>query len=272
MRVTVLASGSSGNAILVTGTSAAGECTRVLVDAGIGPRALERALAAASEGAPHAIVVTHAHADHVGEAARIARRLAIPIFCTAPVARDLDLPTTIAQRVFDPREPFAFGALTIEPCPVPHDSANVALRLGDGRAAVAIATDVGEPTGRLLELLRGAEIVLLESNYDDALLACGPYPPSVRARVSSSKGHLSNRQAHEILRRLDARTESVVLVHLSESNNDAAIALESARDALPLSTVVTVARGRDRVVVEPLAHRFRGRGAVQLALPLLSVV
>ncbi len=262
VRVTVLASGSSGNATLFASAT-----TRVLVDAGIGPRALEDALVAAGEQLPDAIVVTHAHLDHVGHAARIAKRRRIPVYLTEAASREIALPSAVEEYRFESREPFAIGDLVLEPLPVPHDAANVALKISDDTGSAALATDVGEPTAKLLELLRDCDVVLLESNYEDELLARGPYPWSLKQRVASARGHLSNRQAHAILSRLGPRPHTVVLVHLSERNNDVALATASARDALGDRVRVHAAPPRGTLSIDADAEPWRRtRRATQLAL------
>lgn len=263
MRVTVLASGSSGNATLFES-----QTTSILVDAGIGPRVLEDALAGLGARPPDAIVVTHAHLDHVGNAARIARRRRIPVYLTEATSREVQLGAEVDEYRFGTREPFEIGDLVIAPLPVPHDAANVALTISDERGAATLATDVGEPTGKLSEHLRDSDIVLLESNHDEDLLLRGPYPPHLQRRVASARGHLSNRQAATLLRKLSARTHTVVLMHLSGSNNTPALAAEEARAALPLRVAVHVAPTRGALALETAAaHEVaRGRRPVQLSL------
>src|SRR5206468_3371175 len=105
-------------------------------------------------------------------------------------------------RVFSPSEPFAVGALLVEPVVVPHDAAQVAFRIGDGVRSAAIATDLGEVTQSLVDHVARCDVVLLESNHDVDMLRWGPYPGFLKRRVESGHGHLSNEQAHGLLRRL----------------------------------------------------------------------
>lgn len=260
--MSVLASGSSGNCTLFESKS-----TSVIVDAGIGPRALEESLVALGAKIPDAIVITHAHQDHVGHAARIAKRRGIPVYMTEATAREVQLPAQVEEFRFETREPFAIGELVLAPLPLPHDAANVAIKISDDQGTACIVTDAGEPTGRLVKHLRDCDVVLLESNYDDQLLAIGPYPHSLKRRVASPRGHLSNKQAHMLLRRLSPRTHTVVLVHLSETNNSPELAVESARDALPARVNVKAAPARGGISVhtrdEPWRH---SKPAVQLSL------
>jgi phosphoribosyl 1,2-cyclic phosphodiesterase len=228
VRVLVLASGSEGNATLVESRG-----TRVLIDAGIGPFALRCALERARlEVRLDAVVVTHAHADHFGFARKYAKKTRVPVYLTEATARAHDLPLAGRFVRFAPREPFAIGELSISPVPVPHDVPQIAVRISDGQRSVAIATDVGEVTGRLADHVAGCDVLLLESNHDPEMLERGPYPAFLKRRVASSGGHLSNAQASELLARLSSRARAVVLMHLSRTNNMVDLAMTCARDAL----------------------------------------
>jgi phosphoribosyl 1,2-cyclic phosphodiesterase len=241
VKVHVFASGSAGNATLFEGGG-----TRVLVDAGVGPRALEQKLGeAGAAGPPHAIVVTHAHQDHLGHCLRLAARYRIPIHASESTARHAGLFGQADVRVFSPREPFAIGALTLTPTPLPHDAAQVALVISDGARRAAIVTDLGEVPAHLPRFLAECEVVLLESNHDPEMLRLGPYPAFLKRRIASARGHLSNEQAHGLLRALSAATHTVALMHLSRTNNRPDLALEIARDALAGRRVHLVAAPPD---------------------------
>ena len=263
MRVIILASGSEGNATLFESKT-----TRVLVDAGIGPRVLEQELlAAGATGLPHALVITHAHQDHVGHAASIARFHGIPIYMTDATARQAPMPATVDEYRYCAREPFLIGDLVIAPLPLPHDAAQVALTISDGESSAAIVTDLGEVTARLPEHLRDCDVVLIESNHDVDMLERGPYPWYLKRRVGSSRGHLSNAQTHALLRRLGPQAQTVVLMHISRSNNEPWLALESARDALAGRDVeVLAAPSRGRLVIDSRKRARRAPKLVQMQL------
>ncbi|WP_437604158.1 MBL fold metallo-hydrolase [Sorangium sp. So ce590] len=232
MKITIIASGSGGNATLF-----ASRGTRVLVDAGVGPRVLEQCLSAAGAGgalgwAPDAIVITHAHADHVGVAAKYNKKHKIPIYASEATARAAELGDPARVRSFSPREPFAIGALTFSPRPLPHDAAQVALVVDDGARRAALVTDLGEVPPGLLEHVAGCDVLMLESNYDADLLEAGPYPQHLKRRIRSARGHLANAQACALLAALPGGTHTVALMHLSEVNNRPELALDAARDAL----------------------------------------
>ncbi len=245
LAVTVLASGSAGNATLFTS-----DRTSVLVDGGVAPRTLETALEERGLPLPDAIVVTHAHQDHVGEAPRIAKRLRIPLYVTRATAKATLLSSKLDVRTYDNREPFAIGDLELAPLPVPHDAAQVALTISDGHACAGIVTDLGEIPPGLAAHLAGCDVLLIESNHDVAMLERGPYPEFLKNRMRSARGHLSNLQTHALLRRVTKRTHTVVLMHLSRTNNREDLALETARDALPARVEVMVAPARGLLHIE----------------------
>lgn len=265
MRVTVLGSGSGGNATLFRSARAS-----VLVDCGLGPRALELALAAAGEPPPDAIVVTHAHGDHFGHAGRVGRARDVPVYLSAPTSRAVRLPGVVQEFRFEMRDPFAIGDLVLSPLPVPHDAAQVAFKVEDDEAAVGIATDLGEPTGALVDLFSTCDVVLVESNYDPGLLARGPYPEHLRRRIASARGHLSNAQTAAFVGALPTRVHTVVLLHLSEQNNDPALAVATTSAATTARVEAAKSRGnapfdvrREDVGPSPPSSRT----AAQLGLP-----
>ena len=249
MRVVVLASGSEGSACLVAAGGA-----RLLIDAGIAARTLERKLAALGIPRLDGVLVTHAHADHIGHAARIAARQRVPIFATEATRRASGLdPDTVSS--ISSREPFELRGLLISPCPIPHDQAQIAVKVQRGGRSVAVVTDLGEPTGVLVDHLAGVELLLIEANHDPDMLANGPYPPSLKRRVGSARGHLSNAQCAEIVRRTTAST--VVLMHLSRANNRADLARAVVADAIPKrrNTKLLVAPARGVVPLQTKLHQ-----------------
>jgi phosphoribosyl 1,2-cyclic phosphodiesterase len=269
VKIIVVASGSAGNATMFESGG-----TRVLVDAGIGPRTLVKKLAEVGEHAlPDAIVITHAHGDHIGHCESLARQLDVPVWVSESTKRVARLAGVDRVRVFGARHPFAIGALTLSPVPLPHDAAQVGFVISDGQRSAAIATDLGEVPPALPDRLAACDVILIESNYDPVMLAGGPYLPHLKRRVASASGHLSNAQTHELLRRLPRATHTVVLMHLSETNNQRHLALDSATDALAWRNVHLFAATQHVPLVidaaaapprEPL--RTRNAKPLQLAL------
>jgi phosphoribosyl 1,2-cyclic phosphodiesterase len=233
LRFKLLGSGSEGNATLVEGGGA-----RVLLDAGLGPRQLAERLhsAGVDPAALDAVFVSHEHGDHARGAARLARRLGVPIL-TAPGTRDR-LPADARTATHLPlglTAEVALGPFTVRACPTSHDAAEplaLAVHTADG-ARVGVAYDLGRATTATRYLLRGLTAIVLEANHDDVLLRTSGYPPVVQQRIAGSGGHLSNRAAAELLAEVHHPGLSVVvLAHLSERCNTAAEARAAVETAL----------------------------------------
>lgn len=257
MKITVLASGSAGNAVLFE----AGD-VRVMVDAGIAPRMIRRRLREVGRSAPRsldAVIITHAHGDHARHAGPLSRSFDAPLLVTAPIADAWHLKEKAAFELYAPGHRLELGELTIEAVAVPHDTPQVALFFDHDDERVALATDLGRAPEELRQRLAGCSTVLLESNHDQTMLARGPYPPHLKARVASDAGHLSNAQAAELLAAQPPGLRHVVLMHLSEANNDPELALTTMRRALRGRGVrIAVASQRVPVVVgQPAAGQLR---------------
>jgi len=236
MRVVPLGSGSRGNATLVeferTGTLFGS--TRLLVDAGLSARELTRRLALV-DVAPEtidAILLSHEHDDHTRGAERFSRKHEVPVLCSAATLEALDLSPRHFSR-WTPLvagRPASVGGISVESFAVPHDAADpVGFVLTNNRRRFGIATDLGHATPPVVERLRGCDVLMIESNHDDRMLDEGPYPWHLKQRVSGRLGHLSNREAAELLRHVvDGVCRVVVLAHLSEKNNTRQLAHRSA--------------------------------------------
>jgi phosphoribosyl 1,2-cyclic phosphodiesterase len=217
VRITVLASGSSGNATVF---EAGG--TRLLVDAGLSYRQLQRRL---HEVDLHvrdlgAVVISHEHSDHVQGLEVLVRHLQGPVLATAGSAAALDPRFGVEGTLFDGRE-VRLGAFAVTPVATRHDAAEpVGFIVRHGDCRVGLATDTGCVGEELLEAFAGCRALLLESNHDPDLLRVGPYPWPLKARIAADTGHLSNAQAQRAVERLcHPGLEVVVGMHLSRENN-----------------------------------------------------
>jgi phosphoribosyl 1,2-cyclic phosphodiesterase len=270
MRVTVLGSGSAGNATLVE----AGD-VRILIDAGFSGRDVERRLCAVDvdPASVNAIVITHDHGDHTRGMGILARRLQVPIYMTprthAACAALLNGTETV--RTYGSTAPFCLGALEVRPFLTVHDAADpvaVTVRHVDSGAKLGIATDLGRPTAAIRAELAGCHMLVLEANHDDALLWRGPYPWSVKQRIASSHGHLSNRAAARLARELfHSGLTNIVLAHLSEHCNHGDLAIQAVGAALARMRY----RGKLSVApqddpMEPVTVRPAGSEQIALAL------
>ncbi|HLY18458.1 MAG TPA: MBL fold metallo-hydrolase [Bryobacteraceae bacterium] len=228
----MLASGSSGNCALL-----ATDRTRILVDAGLSMKALGRRLESIGEQADalNAILVTHEHSDHISGLARLARKLGIPVYISKLTSPAVDW-GEIRPRLecFQAGASFVVGDIEVESFGIPHDAIDpVGFCFYAAGIKIAVATDLGYLTESVKFHLRRSNLMLLESNHDIEMLKVGPYPWSVKQRVMSRVGHLSNDMMSDfLLRDFDGSTARLVLGHLSEHNNHPEIVRLVATQAL----------------------------------------
>ena len=217
----MLASGSSGNAaLLATGN------TRILLDAGLSMKELVRRLALVGEEIERldAILITHEHSDHVSGLPVLARskKVRAPIYLTRLTAPLIDW-GEMAPRIeaFQAGASFEIGDIEVQSFSVPHDAADpVGFSFETQGVRIGAVTDLGYIPESVKYHLRRADLLLLEANHDLDMLKVGPYPWSVKQRVMSRVGHLSNLVMAEYLEQdLSASCAHLVLGHLSEQNN-----------------------------------------------------
>ena len=254
----VLASGSSGNAaLLIT------ENTRILIDAGLSMKELGRRAESAGEDLAQidAILITHEHSDHVAALPVLARnisprngktgRLRASIYLSRLTAPSIDWGETRPTRVeeFQAGASFQIGDIEVQSFSIPHDAADpVGFAFEAQGVRIAIATDLGYIPESVKFHLRRTDLLLLEANHDLDMLKVGPYPWSVKQRVMSRVGHLSNSAMADFLAcDLDSSTHHLVLGHLSEHNNHPAIVQVMASQTLEqrgLRTSLAIAEQR----------------------------
>ena len=230
MRVTILGSGSEGNALLLESRT-----TSVLVDAGLSHRKLVQRFEAIGREPPRnvaAVIVTHSHSDHATHASTYATRLCCPIRASESTMPSIRLRPAARSQTFTAGKRFVLGDITIYSQSIPHDVPQVALRFETKATSIGLVTDLGHVPEGLVAFVGECETLLLESNHDPDMLAEGPYPAMLKRRVSGSHGHLSNSQASDFLAGLRHVPKRVVLMHLSETNNSLLLARSSAEAAL----------------------------------------
>jgi phosphoribosyl 1,2-cyclic phosphodiesterase len=272
MRVTVLGSGSTGNSTLVEADGVA-----VLIDAGFSGRDIEARLRSVGVDPLQlaGIVVTHDHGDHTRGMGVLARRFDLPLYLTRRTAEACAALLTGEEdlREYASSGPFRLGRLQINAFLTVHDAVDpVAVSLTDVETGskIGIATDLGRPTAAVRAALAGCHMLVLEANHDDALLWRGPYPWSVKQRIASSHGHLSNRAAAALARELHhPGLAAVVLAHLSQHCNDGGIAKFEVGRTLDRigwrGTLEVAIQDRPLEPIDVNALRRR-RGAEQLSL------
>jgi phosphoribosyl 1,2-cyclic phosphodiesterase len=222
MRFSILASGSTGNAVYVETDE-----TRLLVDAGLSGKQLEQHLKTVGVDpvSIQALLVSHEHIDHVKGLGVFSRRYNIPVYMNEPTWQAL--PSSVGaidernRRVFVTGTTWGIGNLTIHTFPVSHDAAEpVGFRFEHDGHVLALVTDTGYVSQRIKDVVSGADVLIFESNHDVEMLRMGAYPWNVKRRILSDVGHLSNEDAGEALADiLTGNGEDVYLAHLSRDNN-----------------------------------------------------
>ena len=233
MKFSILSSGSRGNACYIESRD-----TGILVDAGLSGIEIERRLAAVGvlPQSLDAIVVTHEHADHIKGVGVLARRYKLPVYANAQtLARGEKtlgkLPAVVSIQT---GETLKINHLSLETFTKCHDAADpMGLVVSNNGVRIGHITDLGRSTRLAEDRLRACSALIMEFNYDPTMLSEGPYPWHLKQRIHSSEGHLSNQQAGELLETIShPELKWVVLAHLSETNNDAAKALQTAQNVL----------------------------------------
>jgi phosphoribosyl 1,2-cyclic phosphodiesterase len=239
-RLSVLASGSKGNCLVVSSSS-----TSLLVDCGLSCRETLNRMRQAGEDPERldAVLITHEHSDHVRGLEVLARKLGLSVFLTEPTASAYrrwfrasqgEKPRLDRVETFTAGHPFQVGDIAVTPFTIPHDAADpVGFVFRTEGLKVGLVTDLGYMPPNVRHQLRGCDGVVVESNHDLEMLRSGPYPWAVKQRVMSRVGHLSNQTlADFFLNDYDGGAAFVVLAHLSEQNNHPEIARRTAEQAL----------------------------------------
>jgi phosphoribosyl 1,2-cyclic phosphodiesterase len=247
MKLTVLGSGSSGNAVLIV----AGD-TRVLVDAGLSAKEIARRLAMMGEDAQRldAVLVTHEHGDHAGGLRVLLQSVDCPVYISAktldayvserfnvkndePKRRTKALRDRVEQ--IESSQDFRIGEIDFHPFTIPHDAVdNFGFTATHQGVKIATVMDFGHLTTLVTERLRGCAAIVIESNHSrDMLKACDAYPWDLKQRILSRLGHLSNEDVADWLREgFDGTAKYIVLAHLSQRANNPYLAKISAEVAL----------------------------------------
>lgn len=256
MRVHILGSGSEGNATVLESAH-----ERILVDAGFGVRNLAQRMKTVGiePESISALIVTHEHQDHVRGAGAAARRWDLPVYATAGTLKttgdggrgtgERAMPVSVAieptpgrkkkrivKHVVDTRTEVEFDDFTIRFIRAPHDAREPVSLVATVKSTgerVGIAYDIGHVSEQFISHFTQVDVLLVESNHDEAMLRTGPYPWALKQRVAGPNGHLGNAEAGLMTRACVHRElRHVVLCHLSKVNNRPDMALRAMRSAL----------------------------------------
>ena len=235
MRFVPLCSGSSGNATYIEAGNA-----RLLIDAGLSCRRITELMSqvGADPRALDAILVTHEHIDHIRGISVLSRKYHIPVYANADTWGAME--TALAgvypseRCVFESDKDMYLGRLRIYPFTTPHDAAHsVGFTVFDGENKCGVCTDLGHVDKRIIEILSGCSVLLLEANHDVDMLMAGPYPYALKQRILSGRGHLCNEDCGKAAAALYERgVKHLILGHLSAENNFPPLAVATVRGVL----------------------------------------
>lgn len=255
--ITVLGSGSSGNASVIHAPGGA-----ILLDAGFSARELEKRMQSRKIDpcSIRAVLISHEHTDHTKGCRVFADRYGIGAYMTSTVCQACMRGNLLPARraLFVPGESFSLCGASVETFTLPHDALDTVgftFSLPDGRK-IGIATDLGHVNTLTYHRMTGCGILMLESNHDPELLRASDRAPSLKRRILSRHGHLSNMDALDALSRMIRQeTRHLILAHISRECNDFALVENLARGFLENT-------GRNDIVLdvarpdEPLPTRF----------------
>ena len=221
LTVTTIASGSSGNAALVSCGN-----THILLDAGVSARRITTGMKTlgVDPGRLAAVLVTHEHLDHISGLAVLTKKLRVPLVSSGPTCRQLCYKVPFVEDLVRQQEPgtgVQIGSLWVESFSTPHDAAgSVGYSITGDSGRMVLATDLGYVTDEVKDAAAGCDLLLCEANHDEDWVRSGPYPYYLKQRILGDRGHLCNEAGAELAAfAVETGTKAVVLAHLSFENN-----------------------------------------------------
>lgn len=234
MKFCSLASGSSGNCEYIEYKD-----TKILIDAGLSGKKVENLLDSINVDIKSidAIFVTHEHIDHVKGVGVLARRHKLKVFTNEdtfnsmiPTTKEID-PNNVF--FFENEKPFQYKDLYIEPINSFHDCSKGSCFTITGNKKISLVTDTGFVDQNIMEKISDSDLYFIEANHDKEMLLSGSYPWSLKQRILSNHGHLSNENTSNMLQKLLKRNKEIVMLsHLSEDNNLPSVASRTVRNSL----------------------------------------
>jgi phosphoribosyl 1,2-cyclic phosphodiesterase len=235
LRFTVLSSGSTGNATVVTN----GEVT-LMIDAGFSARRIDELLLEREMTGQEldGILVTHEHSDHIKGLGPVARKYNLPIYANektwGAIEKSIGQIADENRRVFASGEARDFGSLRVESFEISHDAAEpVGYCFYGGKDKLSVCTDLGYASDKVKHAIADSDVLVLEANHDIEMLRMGRYPWNIKRRILGDMGHLSNEATGELMSELlNGRMKRVYLAHLSREHNLPDLAKMSVRGAM----------------------------------------
>lgn len=235
MKYISVSSGSSGNCHFVQTGS-----TRLIIDAGISGKRIEEGLNIHNESLKkvNGIFVTHEHIDHIQGVGVISRKFDLPIYATEGTWDNMEksLGKIASHNIKEIKvgKKLDLDDVRIEAFGTSHDAKeSCGFTITNGKRILAIATDLGYVSEEVYQCIEGAHMAVVESNYDPEMLKFSGYPQSLKARIRSEVGHLSNMECAFLSCALaKAGTQRILLAHLSKENNMPVLAYQTVEEVL----------------------------------------
>lgn len=257
-----LYSGSSGNSIFVSSGK-----TNILIDAGLPGKKIDEALKSIDKNPSSidGIFITHEHSDHIKGVGILSRKYDIPIYANdktwSAMEPSLGKIKEHNIKIMDRISVVQIGDLDVKSFVISHDAiAPVGYTISNNNKKVSVATDFGTFTDEIYSNIKDSEVILLESNHDVNMLKYGPYPYTLKRRILSEIGHLSNEDCGKAI--IDivkcGKGKNILLGHLSKTNNNPDLAFQTALSAIEEKGIV---QGKD--ITLSMAKRDNPSGYIE---------
>lgn len=240
--ITSLNSGSNGNCFYVGNSQEA-----VLIDAGLTCKETEWRMEQAGLNMHHvkALFISHEHADHIKGLETIALKYSLPVYCSSITHNQTILARSKANfNYFSDECLVTIGGLTVLPFKKYHDAKDAhSFMVSYNNTNVGIFTDIGRVCSNVIKYYLQCHAVFLEANYDEEMLANGSYPYFLKQRITGGLGHISNKEALEmVLQHKSKQLQHLLLAHLSKNNNCPNLVQQMFKTALPKMDVQVAGR------------------------------